>query len=53
MYQDSANVNKSTESSLAVTAYSDLYKTFHPSFQISFVTACANWTGIERIVTSG
>ena len=34
--QDSVNVNKSTESRLAVTTYSDLYKTFHPSFQISF-----------------
>ena len=36
MYQDSANVSKSSESSLAVTTYSDLYKTFYPSFQISF-----------------
>ena len=36
VYQDGANVSKSTESSLAVTTYSDLYKTFHPSFQISF-----------------
>ena len=36
VYQDSANVNRSTESSLAVTTYSDLYKTFHPCFQISF-----------------